>query len=51
MKTLNEANLSPRDKEALAEATRIIKERFPVASVILFGSKSRGTADIESDLN
>ena len=51
MKTITEAHLSPRDQEALAEATRIIKEQFPVARVILFGSKSRGTDDIESDID
>jgi predicted nucleotidyltransferase len=51
MKTINDVNLAPNDREALADATRILNERFPVAKVILFGSKSRCMDDTESDID
>jgi len=43
--------LKGNEKAAIREATRILKERFPVKEVILFGSKARGDSDQESDID
>jgi predicted nucleotidyltransferase len=51
MKTLDDLALRRNEKEAIREATRILKERFPVKEVILFGSKVRGDDDEESDID
>ena len=51
MKTLEEISLTSREREALREAARVLRERFPVEQVILFGSKARGQGDAESDLD
>jgi predicted nucleotidyltransferase len=51
MKTLAELRLRPQDKAAIDAAVRILRERFPVEQVILFGSKARGDDDPESDID
>jgi predicted nucleotidyltransferase len=51
MKNLDELNLNEREKRGIAEASRMLKERFPVEEVILFGSKARGDHDEESDID
>jgi len=51
MKNIDELNLNEREKRAIAEASRILKKRFPVKEVILFGSKARGDDDEESDID
>ena len=43
--------LKDNEREAIREATRMIKEKFPVKEVILFGSKARGDDDPESDID
>lgn len=43
--------VSPRDRDAIAEAARILRERLPVERIILFGSKARGDDDPESDID
>ena len=40
-----------KDHAAIQAATRILKNRFPVAKVVLFGSKSRRDDDEESDID
>ena len=40
-----------KDHAAIQAATRILKDRFPVAKVVLFGSKSRRDDDEESDID
>lgn len=51
MKTLDQAPLEAKDRRAIEAAAAILRERFPVASVVLFGSKARGDDDEESDID
>lgn len=51
MKTIYELALMDNEKEAIQEATKLLKETFPVKKVILFGSKARGDDDPESDID
>lgn len=51
MKTLADLELDPRDRGAIAAAARLLRERFPVDSVTLFGSKATGRDDPESDID
>jgi predicted nucleotidyltransferase len=43
--------LKEQDRRAIAAAVEVLRERFPVARVTLFGSKARGTDDTESDID
>ncbi|MBW2115627.1 MAG: nucleotidyltransferase domain-containing protein [Deltaproteobacteria bacterium] len=40
-----------REKHAVIEASKMLRERFPVKKVVLFGSKARGDDDEESDID
>ena len=51
MRTIAEIELQPGDREAIAAATTLLKKRFPVTSVTLFGSKATGRDDTESDID
>ena len=51
MKTIDELQLSDREKQSIRKATKLLKEIFFVKEVILFGSKARGTDDPESDID
>ncbi|MFH0813303.1 MAG: nucleotidyltransferase domain-containing protein [Pseudomonadota bacterium] len=51
MKTLDQLRLTEREKNAIKEATKLLKEKFLVSEVILFGSKARGDDDPESDID
>jgi predicted nucleotidyltransferase len=51
MKTLDEINLRPNDRAAVREAAAILREKFPVEQIVLFGSKARGEDDPESDID
>lgn len=51
MRTLAEIRLSDKDRKAVEAASRVLRERFPVKRVILFGSKARGTDDEVSDID
>ena len=51
MKTLDELTLSNNEKKAIREATRMLKEKFPVRGIVLFGSKARGDDDPDSDID
>jgi uncharacterized protein len=51
LRTFGELNLRWNEIEAIKEATAILKERFPVRDVILFGSKARGDSDKDSDID
>jgi len=51
MKTIDDLSLRDNEKKAIREATKILKEKFPVEEVILFGSKARGDSDEESDID
>jgi len=51
LRAFEELKMKTNEKSAIQEATRILKERFPVKDVILFGSKARGDSDPESDID
>ncbi|MBW1982781.1 MAG: nucleotidyltransferase domain-containing protein [Deltaproteobacteria bacterium] len=51
MKTIDDLPLRHNEKKAIKEATRILKERYPVKDVILFGLKARGDSSEESDID
>ncbi|MBI3935961.1 MAG: nucleotidyltransferase domain-containing protein [Betaproteobacteria bacterium] len=51
MRTLAQISLDERDRAAIAEAIRLLRSRFPVERVMLYGSKARGTDDAESDID
>jgi predicted nucleotidyltransferase len=48
---LQQAAVSERERDALKAAATMLKRRFPVAEVVLFGSRARGEGDPESDLD
>jgi len=51
MRTLEQLPLTEREKRAIKEAAKLLKEKFMVSEVILFGSKARGDDDPESDID
>ena len=51
MKDWQEIKLGPKEKQAVGKAARILKDRFAIDQVILFGSKARGTSDQYSDID
>ena len=51
MKTINDLRLEHREKCAISEASKVLKEKFLVEKVVLFGSKARGDDDMESDID
>lgn len=51
MRTIDDARLDGHERAALRAAARVIRERFPVVDLVLFGSRARGEGDIESDLD
>jgi predicted nucleotidyltransferase len=51
MRRLTDVSLSEADRAAVEAAARVLKERFPVTQVILFGSKARGEAAPDSDID
>jgi len=51
MKTLDQINLSPADRQAVEAAAAVLRREFPVTQVRLFGSKARGEVHPESDID
>jgi uncharacterized protein len=51
MKKLNDLKLQSNEREAIREATKMLKEKFPINDIILFGSKARGDSDEASDID
>ena len=51
MRTLSQIELPVDDRLAVEAAARLLKQRFPVEEVILFGSKARGDAGARSDID
>ncbi len=48
---LGEQEKAEKDKKVIEVATMHMKKYFPIESVILFGSKAKGKADDESDID
>lgn len=51
MRNIKDIKLKKSDRIAVQEAGNILRERFPVEKIILFGSKTRGDDDLESDID
>jgi len=51
MRNLKDIKLKKPDRMAVQEAVNVLRERFPVEKIILFGSKTRGDDDPESDID
>jgi predicted nucleotidyltransferase len=51
MKGVQDIELSEKDRKAIIEAARVLRECFPIEGIILFGSKVRGDDDDESDID
>ena len=51
MRNFDHLRLLNNEKEAIREATSLLKDKFQVKEVILFGSKARGDSDPESDID
>jgi len=51
MRTLDQITLAEKDRDAICKASALLRERFPVERVVLFGSKARGDDDAESDID
>lgn len=51
MKSLESAPLSKNERGAIDAAVMLLRERFPVEKVILYGSKVRGDSNQYSDID
>ena len=51
MNTLESISLKDADRQAILEAAKVLRQQFPIAAAMLFGSKARGEADSESDID
>jgi predicted nucleotidyltransferase len=51
MRTLADIQLRSLDRQAIEASARLVRERFPVVRIVLFGSKARGADDHESDID
>jgi uncharacterized protein len=51
MRRLDEIVLNPRDREAVEAVARILRDRFPVDRIVLYGSKARGDDGPDSDID
>jgi predicted nucleotidyltransferase len=51
MKTLDAIEMLPNERASILEAARSLKADLPVTRVVLFGSRARGTANMDSDID
>jgi len=51
VKKLGDVRLKDADRSAITEALAVLRQSLPVEMVVLFGSKSRGDDDPESDID
>jgi predicted nucleotidyltransferase len=51
VRTLDDIELRERDRTAIVAAAKMLRDRFPVVGVLLFGSKATGHDDEESDID
>ena len=51
MDSLLQKKLNSNEKQALQKLKEQLEREYPVAEIVLFGSKTRGDSDMESDLD
>ncbi len=51
MRMLDNIKLKANDRQAIEEAIRLLKQKYPVEGIVLYGSKARGTDEPESDID
>ncbi len=51
MRRLDEISLKPKDRQAVETLSGLLRRRFPVDRIILFGSKARGDDGPDSDID
>lgn len=51
MRHLDQVNLKARERDAIRQATALLKSQFDIARIILFGSKARGDDRLDSDID
>lgn len=51
MRSIDDVALQEPDRAAVRAACRVLQSRFPLKQVILYGSKARGEADPDSDID
>ena len=51
MRTLDDVALAPAERLAIEAASTALLARFPVADIVLFGSKARGDSEPDSDID
>ena len=51
MKSFEGTSLMKNESDAIEEAVRMLKNKFSIVKVILFGSKARGDHDEHSDID
>jgi uncharacterized protein len=51
MRLWEDLRLAAKDRNAIWAAARVLREQFPVAEILLFGSKSRGDDGVDSDID
>ena len=51
MKTIADISLKKSDQQAIEDVVRLLRRRFPIDRVILYGSKATGTDTPESDVD
>lgn len=51
MKTLDHVKLKANDRQAIEAAIRLLKQKYPIDGIVLYGSKAKGTDDPESDID
>ena len=51
MKNFANIDIADNERNAVKAASKLLKEKFPVKKVVLFGSKVRGDDDAESDID
>jgi uncharacterized protein (UPF0332 family)/predicted nucleotidyltransferase len=51
VRTLDEVRLTTNERQAIEAAAAVLRARFPVTDIVLYGSKARGDSDPESDID
>ena len=51
MRTLEQLNLCPGDRQAIQRAADVLRRQYGAQRIVLFGSKARGDDDAESDID